>query len=406
MGFINSLKHAWNAFKNADYQDFNYPYGVISTQKPTLPFLRGSFFGDKSIVNSLYTQIANDVSSASIKQVKYNDDGQYEEDIQNGLNWCLNVQANIDQSGKDFIRDAVISLFDEGVIALVPTETDDEPKPDETFDIYSMRVGRIKEWYPKHVLISVYNDQTGLYEDIIFLKETVAIVENPFYMVMNEPNSTVQRLRSKLSLLDVVDENASFGKLDLIIQLPYPVRNEGKKAQAEERVKSIEDQLKGSKYGVAYIDAIEKVVQLNRPVENNLLEHVQYLTNQLYAQLGLNQAVFDGTATEEVMVNYTTRTVSTVLEALCDGMRRAFLTQKAIYENQNITYFLNPFRYASSKEIADMADTYTRNEILSSNEVRSILGYKPSNNPRANELVNKNLRVSDQNLIENGGNSK
>lgn len=367
--------------------------GPASSVKPDRVRLqRGN---SRSIVTSIYNRIAIDVASVSIKHVRLDDRGQYKSVIDSGLNECLNVEANLDQTGRAFIQDAVMSMFDEGCVALVPTDTDLSPIENGSFDIRSLRVGQIVEWRPKHVRVKMYNDRTGEKEEIVLPKKMVAIVENPLYSVMNEPNSTLQRLQRKLVLLDAVDEQTNSGKLDMIIQLPYIVKSPVRKQQAESRRKEIEEQLTGSKYGIAYIDGTEKVTQLNRSLENNLMGQIEYLTKMLYNQLGLTEEVFNGTASEEVMLNYNNRTLEPILSALTDEMKRKFLTKTARSQKQSIMFFRDPFRLCPVNNLADIADRFTRNEILSSNEFRAILGYAPSDNPRADELVNKNMPVQD-----------
>lgn len=393
--FSSRLKHAWNAFFNKDptkvvYRDIGYG---SSLRPDRMRFTRGN---EKSIVTAIFNRIALDVSAIDIRHVRLDENDRYIETIQSGLNNCLSLEANLDQSGRSFIQDVVLSMFDEGNIAIVPVDTTENPEKTGSFDIETMRVGRILQWYPQHVKVRVYNERTGQKEDIILHKRAVAIVENPHYTVMNEPNSTLQRLIRKLNLLDVIDENNSSGKLDLIIQLPYIIKTDARREQAENRRKDIERQLSGTKYGIAYTDGTEKITQLNRPVENNLLSQIEYLTSMLYSQLGMNASLLDNTADEKTILNYTDRCVEPVVVAICDAMKRKFLTKTARTQHQSIEYFKDPFKLVPVTEIAEIADKMTRNEIMTSNEVRQIIGMKPSDDPEADELRNKNLNKSNE----------
>ena len=387
---LSVIKHAWGLFTNTNNKNptFN-PVGSSYTISPTRPrFSRGN---ERTVVTSVYNRIAIDASSIEIKHVILDDEGRFKETKKTRLNNCLTTEANIDQTSRAFMLDVVISLLDEGCVAVVPVKTTINPDNTESYDIEELRTGRIVEWFPKHVMVRLYNDETGMYQDVTLPKSQVAIIENPLYTIMNEPNSTMQRLIHKLSLLDIIDEESSSGKMDLIIQLPYIIKNETKRSQAEERRKQIEDQLRGSRYGVAYIDGTEKVTQLNRSVENNILKQVEYLTNLLYSQLGLTQTIMDGTADENTMNNYYNRTVEPVVSAIVDEFHRKFLTKTARTQGQAIMFFRDPFKLMSVTSIADTADKYTRNELLSSNEFRQIIGRKPSTDPKADMLLNKNI---------------
>lgn len=389
------LKSAWNAFFS---RDPTYSYSDIGSgyyYRPDRPRMtRGN---EQSIVTAIYNRIAIDVSSLTIRHVRLDDNDRYISTITSGLNTCLTLEANIDQSARAFIQDVVISMFDEGSVAIVPVDTTNDPEKTGSYDINSLRTGRIIEWYPRHVRVRVYNDIKGTKEDITLPKSTVAIIENPLYAVINEPNSTMQRLVRKLNLLDYIDEQSGSGKLDLIIQLPYVVKGDIRKRQAEERRKSIEEQLTGSKYGIAYTDGTERITQLNRPVENNLLKQIEYLTTMVYSQLGLTQAVMDGSADEKTMLNYNNRTIEPIISAITDAMNRVFLTKTARSQKQSIMYFRDPFRLVPVADLAEMADKFTRNEIMTSNEIRQIVGMKPSDDPRADELRNKNLSEPSEN---------
>lgn len=395
----NRLKHAWNAFRRRSPTDtvdgpVNYNFGSGSSTRQDRARTRVSH--DRSIVNAIYNRMAIDVAAVNLKHSRADENGRYLEDIPSPLNTCLTVEANIDQSGRELILDVVLSMFDEGVVAIVPVDTKVAPKETGGFDILSMRVGKIVQWYPQNVRLEVYNENTGLREEIVMHKRNVAIVENPLYQVMNQPNSTLQRLIRKLNLLDAVDEKAGSGKLDIIIQLPHKVRTEIQKQQAEERRRAIEDQLIGSTYGIAYLDATERVTQLNRPAENNLMKNIEYLTSMLYSQLGLTESIFNGTADEAEMLNYYNRTIEPILTAIVEAMERKFLTKTARTQGQMITFFRDPFKLVPVTELANIADKFTRNEVLSSNEVRAIINYMPSKDPAADELRNKNLNQSKQ----------
>lgn len=384
------LKRAWNAFtKNRDPTDIQYQnVGMGYVYRPDrVRFTRGN---ERSIVTSVYNRIAMDVAAITIKHCRVDKNGRYIEDIKSGLNDCLTVEANIDQTGRSFIQDVVMSMFDEGSVAIVPVDTSFDPRNSSSYDILSMRAGQILEWYPAHVKVRVYNDRTGKKEDLVLPKRSVAIIENPLYSVINEPNSTMQRLIRKLNILDAIDEQSGSGKLDLIIQLPYVIKSEARQQQAEKRRKDIEDQLKGP-YGIAYTDGTEKITQLNRPVENNLMKQIEYLTNQLYGQIGMTPSVLDGTADEKAMLNYNNRTIEPIVSAIVGAMKRSFLSKTARTQGQTIMFFRDPFKLVPINNIADIADKFTRNEILSSNEVRQIVGMRPSDDPKADELRNSNI---------------
>lgn len=406
------LKHAYNAFTNRDPTGSYISIGPGYSSRPDRP--RMSHGNEKSIVTSIVNRIALDVASVEIRHCRLDDDGRYVEEINSGLNKCLKLEANIDQTSGAFIQDLVISAFDEGAVAIVPVDTTLNPEVTDSWDVQSMRAGKILEWYPEKVLIRVYNDRTGEKEDILLPKKQVGIFENPLYAVFNEPNSTMKRLVRKLSLLDVTDERTASGKLDLIIQLPYVVKTQTRREQAENRRKDLEDQLAGSKYGVAYIDGTERVTQLNRSVENNLMKQIEYLTNMLYSQLGITQSVLDGTADEKTMLNYTNRTVEVFVSAIADEMKRKFLSKTARSQGQSIEYFRDPFRLVPIDNIAEIADKLTRNEIMTSNEIRQKIGMKPSKDPKADELRNSNISQSkeevkvDEEMIKNkeGGNGQ
>lgn len=385
---MSRLKNTWNAFKNRDPTVFYREPGMSYTYRPDR--VRFSGGNERSIVTSVYNKIAVDVGAIDIKHCRLDGNGRYIKDVNSGLNNCLTLEANIDQTGRAFIQDAVMSMFDEGVVALVPIDTSVDPTVTGSFDIHTMRTGKIIEWLPRSVKIEVYNDRTGRKEKILMPKRSVAIVENPFYSVMNETNSTFKRLIRKLNLLDAIDEQSGSGKLDLIIQLPYVVKGETRQKQADDRRDSIVNQLKGP-YGIAYIDGTEKITQLNRPVENNLLKQVEYLTNMLYSQLGMTPAVLDGTADEKTMLNYNNRTVEPIVAALTGAMKRSFLSKTARTQGQTIMPFRDPFKLVPINNIAEIADKFTRNEILTSNEIRQIIGFKPSDDPKADKLVNSNI---------------
>lgn len=387
--FTSRLKHAWNAFLNKDPTDYYKNVGTSYTYRPDRPRLtRGN---ERSIVTSVYNRIALDASSVSIQHVRLDENNRFLSVIDSGLNNCLTVEANLDQTGRAFIQDIVMSMLDEGSVAIVPVDTTFDPEITGSYDILSMRTGKILEWYPSHVKVRVYNEKTGRKEDIVVPKSTVGIVENPLYAVINEPNSTMQRLIRKLNLLDVVDEQSSSGKLDLIIQLPYVIKTDARRQQAEKRRQDIADQLAGSKYGIAYTDGTERITQLNRPVENNLMKQIEYLTSMLYSQLGITQSILDGTADDKTMLNYYNRTIEPILSAIVDEMKRKFLTKTARSQLQSISFFRDPFKLVPVSDISEIADKFTRNEIMTSNEIRQIIGMKPSDDPKADELRNKNL---------------
>ena len=395
MGIRDRLQHAWNAFV---YNDNNYVdpqnLGGLSTFKPDrVHFSRGV---ERSIVTSVYNRLALDVSSIAIKHVRLDDNGRFKEEVDSGLQNCLNVEANIDQTGRAFLQDVVMSMLDEGCVAIVPVDTTIDPAKSGSYEINTMRTGKILEWYPAHVRVRVYNDKKGIHEELTLPKSSVAIIENPLYAVINEPNSTMQRLIRKLNLLDVVDEQTSSGKLDLIIQLPYVIKSEARRKQAEERRKDIEMQLSGSKYGIAYTDGTERITQLNRPAENNLMKQVEYLTSMLYGQLGLTQGIMDGSADDKTMLNYYNRTIEPILAAIVDEIKRKFLTKTARSQKQTIMYFRDPFKLTPVLDLAEIADKFTRNEIMTSNEIRQIVGMKPADDPSADELRNKNLNQSNE----------
>lgn len=397
MGIGDRLQHAWNAFF---YNDNNYVnpqnLGGFSTFRPDrVHFSRGV---EKSIVTSVYNRIALDATSIAIKHVRLDDNGRFLEEMDSGLQNCLNVEANIDQTGRAFLQDVVMSMLDEGCVAIVPVDTTIDPAKSGSYEINTLRTGKILEWYPAHVRVRVYNDQKGIYEEVTLPKSMVGIIENPLYAVINEPNSTMQRLIRKLSLLDVVDEQTSSGKLDLIIQLPYVIKTDARKKQADERRKDIEMQLAGSKYGIAYTDGTEKITQLNRPAENNLMKQVEYLTGMLYSQLGLTQSIMDGSANDKTMLNYYNRTIEPILAAIVDEIKRKFLTKTARTQGQTIMYFRDPFKLVPVNDIAEIADKFTRNEIMTSNEIRQIVGMKPADDPSADELRNKNLNQSSEDI--------
>ena len=385
---MDRLKNSWNAFRNRDPTIFYNEPGMSYTYRPDrVRFSRGN---ERSIVTSVYNKIAMDVASVDIRHCRIDKNGRYTEDIDSDFNRCLTLEANIDQSHRAFRQDIVMSMFDEGAVAIVPIEAKGDPTLSTSFDIRSMRVGKIVEWFPRSVKVEVYNDRTGKKENIIMPKKSVAIVENPLYSVINEPNSTMKRLIRKLNILDAIDEQSGSGKLDLIIQLPYAVKGELKEQQANKRRDSIIDQLKGP-YGIAYIDGTEKVTQLNRPVENNLMKQIEYLTNLLYSQIGITPSVMDGTADEKTMLNYNNRTVEPIVSAIVDAMKRSFISRTAMTQGQTIMAFRDPFKLVPINNIAEIADKFTRNEILTSNEIRQIIGFKPSSDPKADQLVNSNI---------------
>ena len=389
---LSRLKHGWNAFVNN--RDPTYSQGVSYSYRPDRPrFTRGN---ERSIVTSVYNRIALDAAAINIKHCRLDDNDRLIEVLDSGLNSCLNLEANVDQTGRAFIQDCVMSMLDEGCVAIIPIETTLDPTITKSYDILSMRTGKILEWYPDKVKVRVYNDRTGRREDIILPKSTVGIVENPLYAVINEPNSTMQRLIRKLALLDVTDEQTASGKLDLIIQLPYVIKTEARRQQAENRRKDIEMQLAGSKYGIAYTDGTEKITQLNRSVENNLMKQIEYLTNLLFSQLGITQTILDGTADDKTMLNYYTRTIEPIVAAIADEMKRKFISKTARSQKQSIVYFRDPFKLVPVNDMAEIADKFTRNEILTSNEIRQIVGMRPSKDPKDDQLVNSNIRQPDE----------
>ena len=389
------FKRAWNAFTGNRDPTYTYRAGTSTygSYRPDRPrFSRGN---ERSIVTSVYNRVSLDVSAITIKHCRLDNNGRFKEEVDSPLNSCLTLEANIDQTHKAFIQDVVMSMFDEGVVAMVPIDTDVDPKTG-SFDIYTMRTGKILEWHPEHVRVQVYNDRTGNKEDLILPKYKVGIIENPLFAVINEPNSTMQRLIRKLNLLDSIDEQSGSGKLDLIIQLPYVIKTEARRQQAENRRKDIEMQLSDSKYGIAYTDATEHITQLNRPVDNNLMKQIEYLTSMLYSQLGITQSILDGTADDKTMLNYYNRTIDPILSAIVDEMKRKFLTKTARSQKQTILYFRDPFKLVPVNDLAEIADKFTRNEIMSSNEIRQIVGMKPSDDPKADKLVNSNLNQPEE----------
>ena len=395
------IKHAWNVLRNKDPTAEFRNIGTSYAFRPDRPrFSRGN---ERSIVTSVYNRIALDVSAMDIRHVKTDDNGRYLKDINSGLNNCLTLEANRDQTGRAFVQDIVMSLLDEGCVALVPIDTTDDPNFTSSYDILTMRTGKILDWYPAHVKVRVYNDRTGEKEDVVVPKRIVGVVENPLYAVINEPNSTLQRLLRKLVLMDAVDEQNGSGKLDLIIQLPYAIKTTARKEQANERRKDIEEQLAGSKYGIAYTDATEHITQLNRPLENNLMKQIEYLTSMLYSQLGITQSILDGTADETTMLNYYTRTIQPILSAITDEIKRKFLTKTARSQGQSIMSVRDPFKLVPVNDIAEIADKFTRNEIMTSNEIRQVVGMKPSDDPKADQLVNSNISQPVGENSEEGG---
>ena len=401
--FLSRLKHAWNAFFNnkdptPKYQDLGASYYY----RPDRQRFTGG--NERTIVTSVYNRIALDAAAVEIKHVRLDKNERYLETIDSGINRCLNEEANIDQTGRAFIQDVVMSMLDEGCVAIVPVDTTFNPNITNSYDVQSMRVGKILQWYPNHIQVRVYNEKTGNKEDIIVPKSMVGIIENPLYAVINEPNSTMQRLIRKLSLLDAVDEQSGSGKLDLIIQLPYTIKTEARRQQAEARRKEIEVQLTNSKYGIAYTDGTERITQLNRPIENNLMKQIEYLTSMLYSQLGITQSILDGTADEKTMLNYYSRSIEPIISAIVDELKRKFLTRTARSQLQSFLFFRDPFKLVPITEIATIADTFTRNEILSSNEVRQLIGIKPSSDPKADQLRNSNLNQTEDDYYVDPGN--
>lgn len=393
MSFGSRLKHAWNAFTGTDYTTYQDVGPGYSSRPDRIRLTRGN---ERSIITSVYNRIALDVAALNVQHIRLDENGRFLSVIQDGLNTCLTVEANIDQTARAFIQDIVVSMLDEGCVAIVPVDTTYDPSITGSYDIQTMRVGKILDWYPQHVRVRLYNERTGTKENILVPKSTVAIVENPLYAVVNEPNSTMQRLIRKLNLLDVIDEQSGSGKLDLIIQLPYVIKTEARRQQAENRRKDIEAQLSGTKYGIAYADGTERITQLNRSVNNNLMSQIEYLTSMLYSQLGITQSILDGTADEKTMLNYNNRTIEPIISAIVDEMKRKFLTKTARSQSQSISFFRDPFKLVPVNDIAEIADKFTRNEIMTSNEIRQVIGMKPSDDPRADELRNKNLSAPSE----------
>lgn len=399
MPILRRIQSAWNAFFNKDPTDYwNYDAGPVTNYRPDR--IRLSRGNERSIVTSIYNRIALDVAAITIEHVRLDENGRFSEIITSGLNNCLTLSTNRDQTSRAFWIDVVLSMFDEGCVAIVPTDTDDDPEDGEpgSFDILTMRVAKVIEWRPFDVKVRVYNENSGLHEEIILAKDAISIIENPLYAIMNEPNSILQRLIRKLNLLDAIDEQSGSGKLDLIIQFPGAIRTESQRIRADQRRKEIERQLAGSKYGIAYADGTEHITQLNRSVENNLMNQIEYLTTMLYSQLGMTQAVFDGTADEQTMLTYYNRTIEPILAAIVDEMKRKFLTQNARTRGQSIMFFRDPFRLVPTAQMAELADKFTRNEIMTSNEIRQIVGMKPSDDPKADELINSNLSQAKQDM--------
>lgn len=391
--FAERLQHAWNAFRGRDRPGYS-DYGLGNYYRPDR--VRMSRGNERSIVTAIYNRIAIDVASVVIQHVKLDKNDRYKETIRSGLNNCLTLDANADQTGRAFMQDVVMSMFDEGCVAVVPVDTTFDPTYSNSYDILTMRTAKITQWYPEHVRVELYNEKVGRKEELVLLKRSVAIIENPMFAIINEPNSTMQRLVRKLNLLDAIDEQSGSGKLDLIIQLPYIIKSEARRKQAEQRRRDIEEQLDGSKFGIAYTDGTERITQLNRGVENNLLTQIEYLTNLLYSQLGITPEILNGTANEQVMLNYNNRTIEPILSAIVDEFKRKFLTKTARTQGQSIMFTRDPFRLAPISNIAEIADKFTRNEIMSSNEIRSIVGFKPSDNPKADELRNSNISQSSE----------
>lgn len=396
LNLMTRLKHSWNAFMNRDPTNAFSDIGSGYSNRPDRPRLtRGN---ERTIVTAIFNRIAMDGASVSINHCRVDENGRYIGAIDSGLNRCLNLEANIDQTGRAFMQDAILSMLDEGCVAIVPVDTDIDPAETDSYKINSMRTGKILEWYPKHVKVRLYNERTGKKEDIMLDKKMVAIVENPLYAVINEHNSTMQRLMRKLALLDSMDERISSGKLDMIIQLPYIIKTESRRAEANKRRSDLEEQLKNSTYGIGYIDGTEKIVQLNRPIDNNLMKQVEYLTGIVYSQLGITQAILDGSAGEIEMLNYYTRTIEPIVAAIVDEMKRKFLTKTARAQKQTIRFFRDSFRLVPVSKIAEIAGVFTQNEILTANEVRQIIGMKPSDDPKADQLVNSNINQTGNTL--------
>lgn len=394
MAFADRLQHAWNAFMNKD-PTTNYTYDVGAGYGYRPDRIRLTRGNERSIITSVYNKIALDCAAITIEHVRLDEAGRFMEAINSGLNNCLTIEANRDQTGRAFIQDVIMSMFDEGCVAIIPTDTTVNPTISGAYDINTLRTGAILQWYPKHVKVCVYNENTGNRQDLLLPKDTVAIIENPLYAIMNEPNSTMQRLIRKLNLLDAVDEQSGAGKLDLIIQLPYAIKSEARRQQAENRRKDIESQLANTKYGIAYTDSTEHVTQLNRSLTNNLMDQVEYLTNLLYSQLGITTSILDGTADDKTMLNYHNRTIEPVISAIVDEMKRKFLTKTARSQRQSIIYFRDPFRLVPVSQIAEIADTFTRNEIMTPNEIRQVVGMKPADGEQANELRNRNINSAN-----------
>lgn len=396
MALVDRIKRAWNVFRNeeqkTDHTDFRYGTPAYSTSSPSRP--RRMYSNERSIISSIYNRIGIDVASVTLRHVRFDENGRYSEDIKSSLNDCLVLEPNLDQGPRAFRQDIAMTLFDKGVAAIVPVDTTKNPETNETIDIYSMRVGEIVNWYPRHIRVSVYNEEKGIREEITLEKKVCAIVENPLYSVMNEPNSTLQRLIRKLNLLDLVDEQSGSGKLDIIIQLPYVIKSEARRQQAEQRREDIEFQLRGSKYGIAYTDGTEKITQLNRPAENNLLKQIEYLTALLYSQLGITEAVMNGTADEAAMLNYHARTIEPIADAIVEAMQRSFIGLARTKKMERIVYFKDPFKLVPVSQLAEIADKFTRNEVLTSNEIRGFIGIKPASDPKADALVNSNMPQS------------
>lgn len=393
-GYIARLKHAWNAFTNQGDPLSDLGYSSSYGARPDRTRLRLS--NERSIISSIYQRLAIDVAQNDVRHVRLDDQDRYINDEDSNLNYCLTVEANVDQGARAFRQDIAMTLFDKGCIAIVPVDTTLNPSITGAFDIQTMRVATIVQWFPRHVRVSLFNEEKGTHQEIVLEKKFVAIVENPLYSVMNEPNSTLQRLIRKLNLLDTIDEQSGSGKLDLIIQLPYVIKSESRKLQAEQRRKDIEYQLKGSQYGIAYTDGTEKITQLNRPAENNLLAQVEYLTEMLYSQLGLTKEIMDGTASETAMLNYNSRTIAPILDAIVEAMRRSFLTKTARSQKQSIMWFHDPFKLVPISQIAEIADKLIRNEVVSKNEMRGFIGLKPSKDKTADQLSNPNMPTKDK----------
>lgn len=399
MNIGSRLKHAWNAFLNRDPPGSRYYGGGYSYRPDRMRFSRGS---ERTIINAIYNRIALDAASITINHVKLDENNRFDSIIDSGLNYCLNTEANADQTGRGLIQDIVMTFLEEGVAAVVPEKTNFDPRYSNSYEIYSMRVGVPVEWYPNHVRVRLFNELTGQKEEITFPKKMVALIENPFYAVMNAPNSTMQQLVRKLALLDVVDEQAGSGKLDMIIQLPYVIKSQTRRDQAEQRRAEIEKQLSGSKYGIAYTDGTERIVQLNRSLENNILKSIEYLTNMVYSQLGVTQEILNGTADEKTMNNYMNRIIEPVISAIADEFKRKFLTKTARTQGQSIMFFRDPFRLAPVSMIAEMADKFTRNEIMTPNEFRQVIGMKPSKDPKSDRLANRNIASADEGMPMQG----